>query len=921
MNLLSRIYRNCYGNLKCYNKILNNLESFKNCTSVVSCVENFIMANNRYCVDLAKRGVAGCKNCNVKIDKGLVRIAKIIPNPFTESGGDMKQWFHVRCIFEKLSRARATTKKIEGPDDLEGWDQLSDEHKEEVLKCLSEFSSNSTPKKNLKKTPTKSVEKSFDSPTTPDKPKNASKDDTLREFRKVCSKIAEEPSYKNKTAILSEFFSKGSDGESFKGDLFLWVKLLLPNVGKRVYNLQNKQLVKLFSDIFSVSYEEMLEDLEQGDVAETIKVFFESSKSFPPESKSTLTLQEVDSYLDQLTRVSREVEHFQILTKVAKRCTGNDLKMFIRFIKHDLRINAGPKPILDAINPSAYPAFQASFNLEDVIRRAIENNTGGSSQKQLTIESSLMTPVLPMLAMICKSVDEAFTRCPNGLYVEIKYDGERIQVHKKGTEFSYFSRSLKPVMQHKVQHLKDYIPKAFPHGNNLILDAEILLVSNDGKPLPFGTLGAHKKTAFKDASVCLFVFDCLQFNDENLMQKPLYQRRKLLEKNMTPVKNHIMFSEIKEVTDPKELKSLITSVKRQGLEGIVVKDKGGIYEPGKRHWLKIKKDYSEEAGMIDSADLVVLGAYYGTGQNGGLMSIFLMGCLNKLTGKWCTVTKARGFDDETLNRLQTELDMIKISKDPSKVPSWLNVSSSLIPDFVSADPKKSPVWEITGDEFSKAEVHTAHGISIRFPRVTRIRTDKTWETATNLQELEKIYAASKETTDLIGLVTMKKNKSDDDDNDGTKGGATHKWDKSSSSSSQTPSPKNGKLKRNGEARSPSSKESISSVKKAKLSACIKEPASKTVSEKKVLPDIFTGVKLFIPQNLDKSDILRRYFIAYDGILLNENEKNEANYVIFTSSLSESKALKNAKKVSEDWIWDCIKLQKQLPADLYKPTAS
>ncbi|XP_035214812.1 DNA ligase 3-like isoform X2 [Stegodyphus dumicola] len=824
MNVLSRIFRNIYGNLKCYNTILNDLATCKNCISVVSCVENFIMANNRYCVDLAKRGVAGCKNCNVKIDKGLVRIAKIIPNPFTESGGDMKQWFHVRCIFEKLSRARATTKKIEGPDDLEGWDQLSDEHREEVLKCLSEFSSNSTPKKNLKKTPTKSVEKSFDSPTIPDKPQSPSKDDTLREFRKVCSKIAEEPSYKNKTAILSDFFSKGSDGESFKGDLFLWVKLLLPNVGKRVYNLQSKQLVKLFSEIFSVSYEEMLEDLEQGDVAETIKVFFESSKSFLPESKSTLTLQEVDSYLDQLTRVSKEMEQSQILTKVAKRCTGNDLKMFIRFIKHDLRINAGPKPILDAINPSAYAAFQALSNLEDVIRRAIENNSGGSSQKQLTIESSLMTPVLPMLAMICKSVDEAFKRCPNGLYVEIKYDGERIQVHKKGTEFSYFSRSLKPVMQHK---------------------------------------------------------------------------------------------------DPKVLKSLITSVKKQGLEGIVVKDKCGVYEPGKRHWLKIKKDYSEEAGMIDSADLVVLGAYYGTGQNGGLMSIFLMGCLNKLTGKWCTVTKARGFDDETLERLQTELDMIKISKDPSKVPSWLNVSSSLIPDFVSANPKKSPVWEITGDEFSKAEVHTANGISIRFPRVTRIRNDKTWETATSLQELEEIYAASKETTDLIGLVTMKKNKSDDDDddNDGTKNGTTYICDKSSSSSSQTPSPKNGKNKRNCEVRSPSSKESISFVKKAKLNVYTKEPACKTVSEKEVLPNIFTGVKLFIPQDLDKSDILRRYFIAYDGILLKENEKNEANYVILTPSLTESKALKNAKKVTEDWIWDCIKLQKRLPADLYKPKAS
>lgn len=42
-------------------------------------------------------------------------------------------------------------------------------------------------------------------------------------------------------------------------------------------------------------------------------------------------------------------------------------------------------------------------------------------------------------------------KCPNGMFSEIKYDGERVQVHKNGDHFSYFSRSLKPVLPHKVQ--------------------------------------------------------------------------------------------------------------------------------------------------------------------------------------------------------------------------------------------------------------------------------------------------------------------------------------------------------------------------------------------------------------------------------------------------------------------------------------
>lgn len=50
--------------------------------------------------------------------------------------------------------------------------------------------------------------------------------------------------------------------------------------------------------------------------------------------------------------------------------------------------------------------------------------------------------------------------------------------------------------------------------------------------------------------------------------------------------------------------------------------------------------------------------------------------------------------------------------------------------------QQAPVWEITGAEFSKSEMHTADGISIRFPRMTRIRDDKDWKSATNLHQLK-----------------------------------------------------------------------------------------------------------------------------------------------------------------------------------------
>lgn len=274
-----------------------------------------------------------------------------------------------------------------------------------------------------------------------------------------------------------------------------------------------------------------------------------------------------------------------------------------------------------------------------------------------------------------------------------------------------------------------------------------------GKPLPFGTLGKHKKAEFRDANVCLFVFDCIYYNGESLIQKPLSYRKKILQENMKEIPNRIMFSEMEEIHKPRDLAKMIAKVLKLGLEGLVLKDLRSIYEPGKRHWLKVKKDYLFEGAMADTADLIVLGAWYGTGKKGGMMSVFLMGCYNPNSKRFCTVTKVHtGHDDKTLEKLQDELEMEKISQDVSKVPKWLNCTKTMVPDFIAKDPKNQPVWEITGAEFTQHDVHTADGISIRFPRVTRIRSDKNWETATNLQELQQLYKNSKENTD-VSLLT------------------------------------------------------------------------------------------------------------------------------------------------------------------------
>ncbi|KAI1903709.1 hypothetical protein AGOR_G00030010 [Albula goreensis] len=963
------------------------------------------MAEQRFCVEYAKRGTAGCKKCKDKIMKGLVRIGKIVPNPFSESAGEMKEWYHVKCIFEKLERARATTKKIEDITDLEGWEELQDEDKDLINKHVGELAAktNASPKKKVQAKlnnsggisapladPTINAPRKFSgftaakagtstsspgpSPSpSPAKPSQGSalstqmcdpthKDCLLREFRKLCAMVADKNSYNVKTQIIQDFLRKGSGGDKFRGDLYLTVKLLLPGVVKSVYNLNDKQIVKLFSRIFNCNQDEMVRDLEQGDVSETVRIFFEGSKSFPPAAKSLLTLQDVDASLMRLSQLTKEDDQQKELETISKRCTGNDLKCIIRLIKHDLKMNSGAKHVLDAVDPNAYDAFKASRNLGDVIDRVLRNqqeaSNGSGPRKLLSIEASLMTPVQPMLAEACKSVEYAMKKCPNGMYSEIKYDGERVQVHKNGDHFSYFSRSLKPVLPHKVAHFKEFIPQAFAGGHSMILDAEVLLIdTNTSKPLPFGTLGVHKKAAFQDAKVCLFVFDCIYFNGVSLMDKPLYERRKFLHDNMVEVPNRILFSEMKHVTKAADLADMITRVIREGLEGLVLKDIKGMYEPGKRHWLKVKKDYLNEGAMADTADLVVLGAFYGKGSNGGIMSSFLMGCYDPDSKKWCTVTKCSGgYDDATLARLQNELDVVKISKDPSKIPSWLKIVKNYYPDFIIRDPKEAPVWEITGAEFSKSEMHTADGISIRFPRCTRIRDDKDWKTATDLPQLKELYRVSKERSDFEVTAGSSKGSNDKSSSGGDSGGnspstshgsatLSKAGSSSSNSNSNTPRAKAVKAEPRSPAAAPKRKlpSEEHSAKKAEspmgvfywttvtpAGACEllhvllpmkydivhsngqskqkTAPAKSTEAKaEKTLLDIFSGVKLFLPESVQDYAKLRRYFVAYDGDLVPEYDAASA-----THTLAEPEDNSQAQRVTANWVWECIRKRRVVP---------
>lgn len=87
-----------------------------------------------FCIEQAKSGRSKCKKCKNTIDKGTVRLAKLMANPF--GTGKMKIWYHVPCLFETFKKQRATTPKIEKIADMAGYETMSVDHIEPILLYL-----------------------------------------------------------------------------------------------------------------------------------------------------------------------------------------------------------------------------------------------------------------------------------------------------------------------------------------------------------------------------------------------------------------------------------------------------------------------------------------------------------------------------------------------------------------------------------------------------------------------------------------------------------------------------------------------------------------------------------------------------------------------------------------------------------------
>ncbi|GJX36856.1 DNA ligase 1 [Tanacetum coccineum] len=240
-----------------------------------------------------------------------------------------------------------------------------------------------------------------------------------------------------------------------------------------------------------------------------------------------------------------------------------------------------------------------------------------------------------MLASPTKGVSEILDKFQNMEFTcEYKYDGERAQIHylEDGTVHIYSRRYAgKEILK--------------------ILDVRWLLF------LKILRTRARKNVIMSEikVEVCIYAFDLLYLNGEQLLQEQLCTRRQRTW--LFPVGTAI----------------------RINCEGLIIKTltRDATYEPAKRsnNWLKLKKDYIDSIG--DSLDLVPIAAFEGRGKRAGCYGAFLLACYAEIKmisnpyEKICFVQifinanphpRGSGLSDDTLEERSTSLRSKEIPK-------------------------------------------------------------------------------------------------------------------------------------------------------------------------------------------------------------------------------------------------------------------
>jgi DNA ligase-1 len=561
----------------------------------------------------------------------------------------------------------------------------------------------------------------------------------MQRFASTCEEIAGTAKKLLKTGIVAEYLKSRTRDEAAVSAVFLsgrafpaWEETTLQVGGRSLWQIV-AELAGKSSDELTAAYR------RHGDLGAV------AGEVLPARAGQGLGVLEVEGAFREIAATRGPAAKTGLARDLLSRATPLEAKYIVKIMTGDLRIGLKESLVEEAIT-RAYGGTLAEVQRANMLLGDIGQTV------QLAIDGKLAKakmrmfhPLGFMLASPIESAEEGLSYFFEAA-VEDKYDGIRAQAHVADGIVTIFSRT------------RDEITESFPElpdalvglAQDAILDGEIVAWDfESGQARPFSVLQqrlGRKKVSdrmLREVPVAFLVFDVLYAGGELVIDRPLRDRRRILDALLAKANNHrghretqgktgtqrkLTFDDEEEIVtahvirapvfraaSTDELEKLFSAAQERGNEGLMIKDLDSPYTPGKRgkSWLKMKRE-------LATLDVVVTAVEYGHGKRVGVLSDYTFAVWN-------------GDRLENIGKAYSGLTDAEIAE----MTQWFLEHTVEDQGFRRVVEPKI-VLEVAFNNMMQSGRHES-GYALRFPRIVRLRPDKAAEEADMIERVREIY--------------------------------------------------------------------------------------------------------------------------------------------------------------------------------------
>jgi DNA ligase 1 len=440
-----------------------------------------------------------------------------------------------------------------------------------------------------------------------------------------------------------------------------------------------------------------------------------------------LTVAHVAGAFEAVARAASAEERVAVMTGLFARASATEARFIGRIASRETRIGLR-EGLLEESVAAAFDADLDAVRRAHMLTGAIDETARLAREGRLG-EAALHVgrPIRFMLASPVADAAEVMRRVGEEAWIEDKYDGIRAQLHLGADgDVRVFSRDLNditrsfPEIAEAGAALMDEAP--------LVLDGEIV-PWRAGAVMDFASLQTRlgrvrpSDALLTEVPVVLVAFDLLHHGGRDLLETPLRERRTALEAVDLPerTEERVLLSHVATARSVTEVDGHFDGARERRNEGLMVKDPGSIYQPGRRGlgWLKLKK-------ALATLDCVVVGVEWGHGKRRGVLSdyTFAVRETDDPDARLLTIGKAyTGLTDVEIAQMTEHFKAITLQD--------FGRYRTVAPEVMV---------EIAFDRIMRSSRHRS-GFAMRFPRIVRIREDKAPPDADTMATVEAMFEA------------------------------------------------------------------------------------------------------------------------------------------------------------------------------------